>query len=161
MPRGGSPHARTSFWRHFSIFRLGNLSCLQRDSALSVCPWTCSYSNSHALGASFFIDFCVFNLGTSSAFSAIQRHRFVHGHVHIPIPMPWGHRFSLIPVMKMAVILRRIFAQFGGSWRPSWDHFALMLGHLGVLEALWEPCSCWKSFSPPKRRPFWRDLEAS
>ena len=30
------------------------------------------------------------------AFSAIQRHRFVHGHVHIPIPMPWGHRFSLI-----------------------------------------------------------------
>ena len=79
--------------------------------------------------------FHFFNLGTSSAFRAIQRHRFVHGHVHIPVPVPWGHRFSLIPFMKMAVILRRIFAQFGGSWRASWDHFALMLGHLSVLEA--------------------------
>ena len=29
-------------------------------------------------------------------FSAIQRYRFVHGHVHILIPMPWKHRFSLI-----------------------------------------------------------------
>ena len=64
------------------------LDLFQRDSALSVCPWSCSYSNSHALGASFFIDFCVFNLGTSSAFSAVQRYGFVH--VHILMLMPWG-----------------------------------------------------------------------
>ena len=63
---------------------------------LSVCPWTCSNSNSHGLGASFFADFCVFNLGTYGAFSAIQRHRFVHGHVHILIPMAWEHRFLQI-----------------------------------------------------------------
>ena len=79
----------------FLRFQLGDLSCLQRDSALSVCPWTCSYSDSHALGASFFVDFCVFNLGTSSAFSAIERHRFVHAHFHILISMAWEHPFSL------------------------------------------------------------------
>ena len=80
----------------FLCFQLVDLSCLQRDLALSVCPWTCSYSNFHALGASFFADFWVFNLGTCSAFSATQHQRFVHGHVHILIPMPWEHRLSLI-----------------------------------------------------------------
>ena len=35
----------------------------------------------------------------------------------------------------MTVILRRIFAQFGGSWRASWDHFGLMFRHLGGLGA--------------------------
>ena len=44
----------------------------------------------------FDLIFKFFHLGTSRAFSAIQRYRFVHGHVHILIPMPWGHRFSLI-----------------------------------------------------------------
>ena len=32
----------------------------------------------------------LFHLGTSSDFSAIQRYRFVHGHVHILIPKLWG-----------------------------------------------------------------------
>ena len=40
--------------------------------------------------------FALFHLGTSRAFSAIQRHRFVHGHVHILIPMAWEDPFSLI-----------------------------------------------------------------
>ena len=37
--------------------------------------------------------FCIFHLGTSSAFSATQRYRFVHGHVHILLPRPWGPLF--------------------------------------------------------------------
>ena len=46
-----------------------------------------------AQGNFFDIIFGFFHLGTSRAFSAIQRYRFVHGHVHILIPMPWGHLF--------------------------------------------------------------------
>ena len=87
-------------WEHrfslISAFSTWGPLCVQRDSALSVYPWTCSYSNSHALGASFFMDFWLFNLGTSGAFSAIQRNRFVHGHVHILTPMPWEHYLHLI-----------------------------------------------------------------
>ena len=37
--------------------------------------------------------------------------------------------------MMMTVSLRGIVAQFGGSWKASWDNFGLMLEHLGVLEA--------------------------
>ena len=46
----------------------------------------------------FFFDFifAILDLGTSSASSAIQRYRFVHGHVHILSPMPWGLVFELI-----------------------------------------------------------------
>ena len=29
------------------------------------------------------LNFCVFHVGTSSAYSATRRYRFVHGHVHI------------------------------------------------------------------------------
>ena len=36
----------------------------------------------------------LFHLGTSSDFSAIQRYRFVHGHVHILIPKLWGPFFG-------------------------------------------------------------------
>ena len=41
----------------------------------------------------FDLIFGFYHLGASRAFSAIQRHRFVHGHVHIFIPMPWGPLF--------------------------------------------------------------------
>ena len=35
-------------------------------------------------------------MGTSGACSATQRYRFVHGHVHILIPKPWGPRFCIL-----------------------------------------------------------------
>ena len=41
------------------------------------------------------LHFCIFHLGTSSAFSATQRYRFVHGHVHILIPKPRGLHFCI------------------------------------------------------------------
>ena len=47
-------------------------------------------------GVPFDLIFGFFHLGTSRAFSAIQRYRFVHGHVHIFIPMPWGLFFDPI-----------------------------------------------------------------
>ena len=39
------------------------------------------------------LNFCVFHLGTSSAYSATQRYRFVHGHVHILTPKAWEPQF--------------------------------------------------------------------
>ena len=39
------------------------------------------------------LNFCIFHLGTSSAYSATQRYRFVHGHVHILTLKAWGPQF--------------------------------------------------------------------
>ena len=61
-----------------------------------------------------------------------------------------------MPFMMMTVILRRNFAQFGGSWRAFWDHFALMLGHMGVLEAKMSQSGRFSGFQPPHFEGFWR-----
>ena len=39
------------------------------------------------------LTFCIFHSGTSRAFSATQRYRFVHGHVYILIPKAWAPQF--------------------------------------------------------------------
>ena len=67
------------------------------------------------------------------------------------------HGWSVL-FMKMTVILRRIFAQFGGSWRAFWDHFGLMFG----TWASWRP-RCHKSgrfprFDPTHFGGFWEPI---
>ena len=51
-----------------------------------------------------------------------------------------------------------IFAQFGGSWRASLDHFALMLGHLGVLEAKMSKSGRFPRFDPTHFGGFWEPI---
>ena len=73
------------------------------------------------------VNFCIFHSGTSSACSAIQRYRFVHGHVHILIPKLWGSHFCIFHLGTSSA--------FSATQRCWFVH-----GHVHILSPkLWEP----------------------
>ena len=85
------------------------------------------------------LNFCISHLGTSSAYSATQRHRFVHGHVHILTPKPWGPHFCIFhlatscafsAIQRYRFVHGHVHILIPKPWGP---HFCIF--HLGTSSA--------------------------
>ena len=81
------------------------------------------------------MDFCVFNLGSSSAFSAIQRYQFFHGHAHI-FSLSWLHHNVTIAISWWSHLEDRFDVILNGFWKPCGRIFGLFWGHAQLKSLL-------------------------
>ena len=118
-------------------FSLGDLSCLQCYSALSVCPWTCIYFNSQGLGTSVFEFFTWVPLvpsvllraiGLSMDFEVILNDFWTSsGRIFGPF---WGHVQLKSPLRSSLRAFLRLEVDFPSSTPTIWEGFGELLGSI-------------------------------